>query len=710
MFPSYWKGWANKEMESFGTNFSLHFAPTLPPGWLIAAGITGIIFLVLSFMGNKRIPALRILTFGVFILALMNPSLLEQQREKVKDVAVIVVDQSQSRKMGTREARTENALATLQKKLAKYDDLDLRIVKAPGNTEISKDTRLFDALDLTLADVPQKRRAGVIFLTDGQIHDVPQDPALFKKYGPVHALLTGEKNERDRQLVILKAPAYGIVGQKVTLRYKIEDTHNANQQNAAVTLKRHDGKPEVFFVPVGEEQNLEIEIEHAGQNIVELNVETIPNEFTEANNRAALLVNGVRDRLRVLLVSGRPHAGGRTWRDLLTSDPGVDLVHFTILREPDKLDSTPQNELALIAFPFRELFETKLYDFDLIIFDRYRLNRILPSNYFNNIVRYVEQGGALLEASGPSFASQDSVYYTALMNVLPGIPTGAVIRKPFIPALSDIGRKHPVTKDIYWNGIAQNDAPNWGHWLRQVVVKETRGETLMDGADGFPLLVLDRVKEGRVAQLASDHIWLWSRGYESGGPHAELLRRVIHWLMKEPELDEKALDIQVDGNIMTITSRNYNRLDMNITMTKPDGSIEIIKLEQGKNELLETKIEAEQLGIYGFEDPDGQRRFAIIGDLNPPELKAVRTTPDLLSPLIQASKGSIKWLANNPAPSIRLLLEGRNYAGHNWIGLRRNHDFNVTGVKDRPLLPPWLAALVLLGMTIFTWWREGRVK
>ncbi|GJL84403.1 MAG: hypothetical protein DHS20C02_01780 [Micavibrio sp.] len=697
-------------MKNLDTAFALHFSPALPLSWLVAAGIAGLILLTLGFLGNGRGLVLRILTFGVFMLALINPSLLEQQREAVKDVAVIVVDQSQSQKMGEREERRDNALEALQKKLVKHDDLELRIVKAPSSKEIQKDTRLFDALDLAMSDVPQKRRAGVIFLTDGQIHDVPQDSALFEKYGPVHGLLTGDKRERDRQLVILKAPAYGIVGQKISIQYKVEDTDSASQSNATVTLKRHDGKPEVFFVPVGEEQTLEVDIEHAGQNVLELSVEAIPKEITLDNNRAALLVNGVRDRLRVLLVSGQPHAGGRTWRDLLTSDPGVDLVHFTILREPDKLDSTPQNELSLIAFPFRELFEIKLYDFDLIIFDRYRLNRILPSNYFNNIVRYIEEGGALLEASGPSFASQDSVYYTSLMNVLPGIPTGAIIRKPFIPSLTEGGKKHPVTKDIYWNGILQNNEPNWGHWLRQVVIKRDKGETLMDGADGYPLLVLDRVKEGRVAQLSSDHIWLWSRGYESGGPHADLLRRVVHWLMKEPELDEKALDVEIDNNIITVRSRNYKQSGMNITITKPDGTTEIIKLEQDKDGWLEKRIEADQLGVFSFEDPDGQRRFAIIGDLNPPELKGVRTTPDLLAPLAEASKGSIKWLSDNTSPSIRLLPEGRNYAGHNWIGLRRNHDFNVTGVKDRPLLPPWLAALILLGLATFTWWREGQTK
>ena len=98
-------------------------------------------------------------------------------------------------------------------------------------------------------------------------------------------------------------------------------------------------------------------------------------------------INGVRDRLRVLLVSGEPHAGERTWRNLLKSDASVDLVHFTILRPPEKQDGVPVDELSLIAFPTRELFIEKIEDFDLIIFDRYRRRGILPSLYLENIAQ-----------------------------------------------------------------------------------------------------------------------------------------------------------------------------------------------------------------------------------------------------------------------------------------------------------------------------------
>lgn len=687
---------------------SLHFSPLLPNGWLalaLALGL-GVLALALALWKNKNALLLRVLTLCAFALLLLNPSLLEENRESVRDVAVIMVDQSPSQKMGKREDRTASALAALVESLKKYKNLDVRIVHAPEDTAISRETKLFDALDKTLADVPLGQRAGVIFLTDGQIHDVPDHADLFTQYGPVHALLSGERHEKDRRLVILEAPSFGIVGQNVTLKYKIEDTGVSPkdaQNTATLTIDNHIDPPQVVFVPVGAEQTLNIPVKHAGQNVVELHVKALPGEMTQINNKTALLLNGVRDRLRVLLVSGKPHAGGRTWRDLLTSDPGVDLVHFTILREPEKLDSTPQNELALIAFPFRELFELKLYDFDLIIFDRYRLNHILPSNYFENIAHYVEKGGAFLEASGPSFAGEDSIYNTALMNILPGAPTGNILRKPYKPAITETGLYHPVTRDL----TGSMGLGSWGSWLRQVEINKKSGETLMSGIDGRPLLILDRVQKGRVAQIASDHVWLWSRGYDGGGPHAELLRRVVHWLMKEPELDEKALNLHVHGDQITIRSQDSTQDQIEIEMERPDGTLEKILLNKDKRGVLETVLQANQPGIYSFGRGE-EKRFAIIGTLNAPELEDVKTTPERLEPLIKASGGGALWLSETPEPQTRYLRASHHYAGKNWIGLKENKAFIVKGVQDRPIFPAWFSALFLLLMVVLTWWREGR--
>jgi hypothetical protein len=686
---------------------TIHFSPLLPMFWLGLAIGVAVMALAFAFWKNRNGMVLRCLLTAAFIAALLNPSLIEEQRDPVKDVAFVVVDKSPSQDLGERKKRTEEALAYLGAELKDKPGIELRVIESSGDEKLARETRLFEALDKAIADVPPGRRAGAVFLTDGQIHDIPKNIEDASQYGPVTTWLSGEKNEKDRRLVIVQAPAYGIVGQSVQMKYKVEDTSNIREDMAAVTINRFGQPPEVVMVEPGEEQTVELKVEHAGQNVFELGVQGVDGELTPLNNRAALIVNGVRDRLRVLLVSGQPHAGGRTWRDLLTSDPGVDLVHFTILRDPEKLDLTPQNELSLIAFPFQELFETKLYDFDLIIFDQYKLNRILPDYYFENIVKYVEQGGALLEASGPSFATEDSVYYTDLANILPAAPTGDIIRKPFKPALTEDGFKHPVTS--YLEGPRSDPAhPGWSNWLRQVGITRRSGDVLMKGANDMPLLILDRVGKGRVAQLASDHIWLWSRGYGTGGPHAELLRRIVHWSMKEPELDEKALTAEVHGDLITVRSRNFRQPDMRVQMTKPDGKMEEIKLESTPEGILRADIKAELLGIYSFEDADGQKAYAVSGDLNPPELSGVRTTEDLMKPLSDASGGGMAWMANTPRPNVRFYSDGRMFGGGNNIIFRRNNAYDVKGVEEKPVLPAPLLALALLMLVTFVWWREGR--
>lgn len=686
---------------------TLHFSPLVPDSTLWMLSLIAFALLLISAVVFRSGMVTRTVCVCAFLLVLLNPSLVEEQREPVSDVAVVVVDRSPSQKTGERMPRTDAALAYLKSKLEGKDDLELRVVEAPMDSpDTARETHLFDAIDKTLADVPASRRAGVILLTDGQVHDIPSSPESIREYGPIHTLLTGRKNERDRQLIMLEAPAYGIVGQTVTVRYKVEDPSAHSDEFSTVSIRQDNSATKMDLAPINEERTFEVKVNHAGQNVVYIEASGTDGELTMANNRVPLIINGVRDRLKVLLVSGQPHAGGRTWRNLLTSDPGVDLVHFTILREPEKLDLTPHNELSLIAFPFRELFEVKLYDFDLIIFDRYGLNRILPSFYFGNIAEYVKKGGALLEASGPSFSGDESIYTTDLQDILPGRPTGQVFNQSFQPHITDIGVRHPVTQDLNW-GSGTIEQPAWGSWLRQVGVQPTGGQVVMSGYNQMPLLILNRVQDGRVAQLASDQIWLWSRGYEGGGPQTELLRRLAHWLMKEPELEESALSVSLDGNSMLIRRRSLHDAPIDATMTAPDGKTSTVKLEPKATGALEARVIADQLGIYTFDD-GLQERFVLVGDLNPPELRGVRTTSDLLMPVAQASGGTVQWLVDNDKPDIRFVENSKTFGGNRWIGLRANNSHLLTGVKDTPFLPDWVYVLLLIGLVVGSWWLEGR--
>ncbi len=691
---------------------SLVIAPLLPWAWLAPLCAAAVLVVVLGLLRRAPATVWRFVALAVLALALINPSLVHEKREPIKDVAVVVVDQSPSQNIGERRANAERALAEVTEKLKRFDDLDVRVVRSgdaaseggASGREAINETRLFDALNRAMADAPRRRMAGAVLITDGQIHDVPENLAKLAEGGPVHTLLTGAHDEADRRLTIVQAPAYGLVSKPVELVIRIDDMPKRQSPNALVTLRQDGGTPRQFQIPVGSDFHIDAPVTHGGQNVLELEVEAAQQELTLANNRAAVVVNGVRDRLRVLLVSGEPHAGERTWRNLLKADPAVDLVHFTILRPPEKQDGTPIRELSLIAFPIRELFEIKLDEFDLIIFDRYRRRGVLPQAYLENIAQYVEKGGALLESSGQGFATALSLFRTPLGQVLPAEPTGETLDQPFRPTVTALGRRHPVTSGLPGDNL--DGEPSWGRWFHQVQVSPRGGSVVMNGAADQPLLVLNRVGEGRVAQLASDQIWLWSRSFEGGGPQAELLRRLAHWLMKEPELEENDLRTRVDGNRITIERRSLQPDSRPVTVTSPSDESRTLPMADDKSGHAVATMIAGEPGIYRV--TDGERTtLAVVGAVNPPELADVRSTPERVKPVAQATDGGVQWIADS-IPEIRRTKPDRAQSGPNWIGLRSNGDFMVSGVLEAPLLPVAAVLLLALGAMIAAWRREGR--
>jgi hypothetical protein len=681
------------------------FAPALPWSVLVPLFVLAALTTLWAVFRRARGWAWRALAMAALAAALLNPALVEEERTPITDVAVIVVDRSPSQEIDERTPRTEAAAAALADRLARFPDLEVRTVEA-GAAQGIDETRLFEVLTAAVSDVPRRRLAGAVLITDGQVHDAEGALEEAGTFGPIHTLLTGERGEGDRRLVVAQAPAFALVGRPVMATIRVDDLGAAAAGGTArVTMRQDGGEPANLSVPVGRDFEVEVTLGHGGTTILEFEVEAGPRELTLANNHAALAVNGVRDRLRVLLVSGEPHPGERTWRNILKSDPSVDLVHFTILRPPEKQDGTPINELSLISFPIRELFELRLTEFDLIIFDRYRRRGVLPNLYLANIAQYVNDGGAFLEASGPQFAGTFSLFRTPLGAVLPGEPTGEVVEEGFLPALTDLGRRHPVTAGLDGGG-GEGRAP-WGRWFRQIGVIPTNGSVLMDGAGGRPLLILDRVGEGRVGQLMSDHIWLWARGLEGGGPQAELLRRMAHWLMKEPELEENDLKATVTGNRIDIIRRSLEPVDRPVEVTTPSEETVEAVMEEMEPGLSVGHFTASEPGIFRIED-GAEVALAVVGALNPPELADVRTSEAALAPVVEASGGSMHWLVDEGAPSVRRVAPGRDAGGRGWIGLRANGDYDVTGLIETPLLPAPVALLVILGCLMAGWRREGR--
>ena len=687
-------------------NLGIAFAPLVAEPVLWAAIAAAVILALLLFVSRSRGATIRALALGLVVLALANPSLTREDRDPLSSVAVVVVDKSPSQNFGDRTQQTEAARAAVVERLSHIPGLDVRVVEAGQSDGETDGTRLFTALGTTLADVPTDRIAGVIMITDGRVHDVPQDSGALGFAAPIHALITGTKNERDRRVALIAAPRFGIVGQSQTITYKVED-QGIKETSAAVTVRRDGDVVETRTVPVGLPQNVDIPIAHGGQNIVEIEAAPVQGELTTVNNRAVVEIDGVRDKLRVLLVSGEPHAGERTWRNLLKSDASVDLVHFTILRPPEKQDGTPINELSLIAFPTRELFQQKIGEFQLIIFDRYARQGVLPIIYFDNITRYVRDGGAVLVAAGPDYASQTSLWRTPLDAILPAEPDGNVTDQAFRPSLTELGRRHPVTRGL--DG-ADSNPPNWSEWFRVVDTRNATGTTVMQGPDSKPLLVLSREGEGRVALLLSDHIWLWARGFEGGGPHLDLLRRLSHWLMKEPDLEEEALRLKMSGHNLVVQRQTMADSVADVTLTSPSGTSRVLKLEATEPGVWEKSIVADELGLWRA--TDGKlNALTNIGPANPREFAEVTSTTDVLAPIANATGGAARRLDDGGSldvPRILAVRSGGTYSGDDWIGLKMRDASVVRGIGVLPVFAGLLGLLLLIGSLAGTWAREGR--
>ena len=704
------------------TAFSIGFAPLLPLPWLAALAGLALAIGLYGLVRRANGAVLRLAAIALIAGLLANPSLVRQQLQAIDDAAVVVVDRSPSQGMAGRGEMTDAILEGLTERLSRIESLETHIVEVdPAGQD---HTALHAALDAAQAEIAPNRLAASFLITDGQIHDMPETLAEgLATRGPVHTLLTGAPGEIERRISIQESPAFGLVGDEIAITVRVDDLPApSGAASVPVTIGLPDGGERRATVVTGSPSTFTFEIDRGGPSVFEFSVEEVPGEVSTVNNSAAVTINGVRDRLRVLLVSGEPHPGERTWRNILKSDPSVDLVHFTILRPPEKQDGTPISELSLIAFPIRELFELRLAEFDLIIFDRYRRRGVLPNLYLANIAAFVNQGGAFLEASGPPFATPLSIYRTALGEVLPAEPTGAVIEESFLPHLTEVGGRHPVTADLQ-AASQRGEPPSWGRWMRQIDVAPRRGNIVMAGHSNRPLLILDRVGEGRVAQLASDHIWLWARGYEGGGPQGELLRRLAHWLMREPELEENDLRNQVDGQFVEIERRSLDGGTPDVTVIFPSGAERTVGLEELPDGRIVGRFETDELGVHHITDGD-RSTLALVGDLNAPELSDLRASSHAAGPLADLTGGGIAWMAEAPVaqasegaqaeaalaefPRLREVRPGRDASGNDWLGLRRNQSTTVVGVSDTPLLPALLAVLIALGAMMVAWRREGR--
>jgi hypothetical protein len=689
------------------TDLNLTFAPLLPWPLLAALALLATMALILGATLGQRATLFRAFALALALAAMTDPSLVREKRDPQKSVVAVVLDRSESQNFGARAAQTEEARKGLEAALAKFGDVETRFVSVTNDASGNDGTKLFGALEQALKDVPPERVGAALLVTDGVVHDIPAKAEALGFRAPVHALITGREGERDRRIELVEAPRFGIVGKEQTVRARVVDT-GGDGARAPITVRR-DGEQLPTYSPVpGDVVNIPVKITHGGANIVELEVPPAPGEITLADNKAVLSIEGVRDRLKVLLVSGEPHPGERSWRNLLRADANVELVHFTILRPPEKLDVTPASELSLIAFPTADLFGRKINEFDLIIFDRYSNQTLLPSIYFDNIARFVENGGAFLAAVGPDYATAQGLYYSPLENILPARPDGALYEQPFKARVSKDGEKHPVTRGLPG---AKADPPQWGEWFRQVDADVLKGNSILSGARDKPLLVLSHEGKGRVALLLSDQIWLWARGFDGGGPNADLTRRLAHWLMKQPDLEEEALRAQARGRDVTIERQSLKDEAAPVRATAPSGATQQLTLRQSEPGLWRAQLDAKEMGLWRFES-DGLTALVNVGPANPREFREVASTTEKLQPLAEATGGTVRRLSKSSdavtLPRIVEMTDASRYGGADWIGIRQTGASTLVGVETAPLGLGLWAMLALLSVVVTAWAWEGK--
>jgi len=690
--------------------WSIALSPFLPWPAIYALAAAALAVSAALIWRGVRGAWLRVLSMALLLLALCDPNLVQENRRPLKDIVALVVDRSESQDIGERPQQTDKARDEIEARLKALGNVDLRVAETSRDESETEGTKLFAALRGALSDAPPDRVGGAIMITDGNAHDMPKSAAALGFNAPLHALITGHEGERQRRIELVEAPRYGIVGKDQVIEARVLDSADHGEP-ARLTIKRDGQTIATIDAKVGEKIDAKIPIDHPGPNVIELEVAPVEGELAADSNRAVVNIEGVRDKLRVLLVSGKPHPGERMWRNLLKSDANVDLVHFTILRPPEKgADGTPINELSLIAFPVADLFGRRIKDFDLIIFDRYAQQSILPYIYLENIANYVRNGGALLMAEGPEFSTPEGLYYSPLGAISPAEPTGEDVEAPFRARVTEEGLRDPVTRGL--SGFdADNGQPSWGRWFRLIGARPTGGITVMSGPDNDPLLILSRVDKGRVGLLLSDQMWLWARGYDGGGPYLDLLRRTAHWLMKEPDLEEEALRASAKGREVTVERQSVSGKALDTELVAPDGKKTKLDLKPYAPGLSRAHVKVSRFGLYRAEDGE-HVALVNVGHENPLEMQDVVSTTAKLRAIAEATGGTVRRIAAGPGEAISLprvvgLNPSPSYGGGDYIGIKRTGSSELIGARSTSLASGFFGLALLLGMVTLAWVSES---
>lgn len=665
------------------TPFQIEFIPILPISILLILGALYFAIWAIIFWRDKRINYYHICASLLLFLAVLNPQRIIKTQTILPINIGIITDYSQSMLASKRTNGTRNFENNLISKLKEYSNLNIITENIPS---VSQNSDFALAIDRVLKKSPEAQIGAVFIITDG----LNQSAKNLKWQFPIYQMLVGEENETDYYVKLISRPKPTKIGENANIEFIVV---NDKIKNGKIKTIIHIGQ-EIMQIDAKLNEITKLEIKVQNRKIIPIAIEAISDEaeVSKANNAIITQIEPAQDSLRVLLVTGEPYEGARAWRNLLKSDPAIDLVHFTLLRGPTKIDTAYESELALIPFPTEELFINKLNEFDLVIFDRFENLIGLRPIYMENIKQYVKNGGAFLASLGPRDTLGQGIMNTSIKDILPieGIPNP--IDEEFTPQITQTGKIHPITSTL--NG-------QWGKWDRFFKTK-AKGIVLLSNNEN-PILVIDKYEKGRVAVILSDKSWFWQRGYDGGGPFRELIGRTAYWLMGDEKLADTVLKLSSKNNSIFL-EYDYISNPQDIFISGQGFSAQI------NNNDIQNHIAREftglDFGLYKAQTQDISA-FAINGDHNETRetsLSAGGTSfENSLQNKNQAKTFFMGLNGQKPLPQIEISNNFMNIFQNNKIIIANKKVEATSKISMKPAIKPEILAGIIILLYFMAW-------
>jgi uncharacterized membrane protein len=555
-------------------------------GWGVPGGVPvavafGVALLVLAVLGSRLGPmplprrlgllALRWTSaLAAFVLGTQPTFWAERKRAEPGQLAVLL---DVSRSMGIKtdgETRSQRMAAAVTRLGGGTEHVrwyalgeTLDPIDAPRGERMPPPLASGSALIPRLSELARQDDLGaVLVISDGA--DTSGQPLPTSLPTRVHTIFVPDARPlRDDAIAEVHADAVAFLHGEAKLHATLTSS-GFGDRDLAVTLER-GGKllaTRMVHVPQGGSQSLELGFapEALGREAYTLKVELNGDDDVPENNERSFLVRVVRDRLRVLHVSGRPSWDQRFLRGFLKRDPSIDLISFFILRSVHDLTMSDPTELALIPFPTDELFRQHLTSFDLIVLQDFDYAPYQMGPYLPLIRDYVRQGGGLAMVGGSLSFDGGGYAETALAEVLPVKvrPTrsdGAqVVEGAFSPEPAPALLHHPLL-ELYPDAaqtlaafraleplLGANDLLG----VREggiALLEHPRARTPQ--GERMPVLAVGNYGTGRVLAFGTDTSWHWSMptAGRGGDPSAydRFWDRAIRWLTRDPLLEPSSI-------------------------------------------------------------------------------------------------------------------------------------------------------------------------